>query len=176
MRARERPCRQCSGLPPGCVSRPRASAVAASRTPPARHTSTSTCRTRRADPVAAAHIRRRHPAFLLLRDRNDLLFAEPAPLHIRPTPSRRTLLKHRSHFREHVNRYAPGGRISCRRRTADRENLAPCGLAYQLEIEPESDTISLRFGRRIRRANRARLFECAISIFSICKIFAPYLE
>ena len=37
---------------------------------------------RRADPVAAANPCRRHPALLLLQDRNDLLFVEPASLPI----------------------------------------------------------------------------------------------
>jgi len=37
---------------------------------------------RRSDPVAAANLRRRHASFLLLQDRNDLLFVEPASLHI----------------------------------------------------------------------------------------------
>lgn len=36
------------------------------------------CRT---DPMAAAHIRRRHPRLLLLQNSDDLLLAEPAPLH-----------------------------------------------------------------------------------------------
>jgi len=35
----------------------------------------------RADPMASAHIRRRHPGFLLLLNPNDLLFAEPAAPH-----------------------------------------------------------------------------------------------
>lgn len=32
--------------------------------------------------MTAADLRRRHPSFLLLQDRNDLLFVEPASLHI----------------------------------------------------------------------------------------------
>ncbi|MGE4340499.1 MAG: helix-turn-helix transcriptional regulator [Pigmentiphaga sp.] len=40
---------------------------------------------------------------MLLQDRDDLLFAEPAALHLRPTPSRRTLLKIGHISGEHVN-------------------------------------------------------------------------
>src|SRR5690606_17426944 len=36
---------------------------------------------RAAHPVPTAHIRRRRPGLLLLQYRDDLLFAEPAPLH-----------------------------------------------------------------------------------------------
>ena len=46
----------------------------------------------RADPVTATHFRRRYPSLLLLQYRGDLLFAEPASLHCRPTPLRWTLL------------------------------------------------------------------------------------
>ena len=44
-----------------------------------------------ADAVTATHFRRRHPSLLLLQYRGDLLFAEPASLHCRPTPLRWTL-------------------------------------------------------------------------------------
>lgn len=36
---------------------------------------------RRADPVAAAYLHRRHARLLLLQDPDNLLFAEPAALH-----------------------------------------------------------------------------------------------
>ncbi|WP_252260135.1 TrmH family RNA methyltransferase [Erythrobacter aurantius] len=48
--------------------------------------------------MAAADLSRRHARFLLLQDRNDLLFVEPASLHIvRLLASDST--KKRSHFR-----------------------------------------------------------------------------
>lgn len=53
---------------------------------------------RRADPVTAADLRRRHPSFLLLQDRNDLLFVEPASLHIVRLLAPGSTKK-RSHFR-----------------------------------------------------------------------------
>jgi len=40
---------------------------------------------------------------LLLRDRDDLLFAEPATLHFRPLPSRRTLPSRGHTSGEHVS-------------------------------------------------------------------------
>ena len=56
----------------------------------------------RADPVTATHFRRRHPSLLLLQYRDDLLFAEPASFHFRPTPSRRTLPKTGHISGEHI--------------------------------------------------------------------------
>ena len=51
------------------------------RTPPIRSTSTSTCTMLPNRSLPPTHIRRRHAAFLLLQNRDHLLFAEPAALH-----------------------------------------------------------------------------------------------
>ncbi len=81
---------------------PRAPANAEPRIPPARPTSTSVCRMSRS---SRRDVGTRPPSPclpLLLQDRDELLFAEPAPLHIRPTPLRRTLPSRGHISGEHV--------------------------------------------------------------------------
>lgn len=65
---------------------------------------------RRADPMTPADLRRRHPSFLFLQDRNDLLFVEPASFHIvRLLASDST--KKRSHFRG-ARQFEHAGKLS----------------------------------------------------------------
>ena len=56
----------------------------------------------RADRMTAAHLRRRRPSLLLLQNRDDLLFAEPASLQYPPTSLRRALPRTGHISGEHV--------------------------------------------------------------------------
>lgn len=44
-------------------------------------------------------VRGRHLGLLLLQDRDDVLFAEPAALYLRPTPSPADSTQNQPHFR-----------------------------------------------------------------------------